>query len=54
MGDYHTDRALIAQAETPVQAAYRRRLEARVGRERAREIPSVSRFNSIVYPTYPS
>ena len=50
MGDYHTDKTLLAQSEDAVQTAYRESLEARVGVERAREIMSVSRFNTVLYP----
>ena len=50
MGDYHSDKTLLVQAEDPVQTAYREALEARVGADRAREIMSVSRFNTVLYP----
>ena len=50
MGDYHTDPTLLAQSEDPTQTAYREALEARVGRERAQAILSVSRFNTVLYP----
>jgi phenylpropionate dioxygenase-like ring-hydroxylating dioxygenase large terminal subunit len=51
MGDYHSDHKLMAQAkEDPVQARYIAALEDRVGAERAAQILSVSRFNTIVYP----
>ena len=50
MGDYHSDKTLLSQAEDPVQTAYRQALEASTGAERAREIMSVSRFNTVLYP----
>jgi len=50
MGDYHSDKTLLAQAEDPVQVAYRQALEAHMGVERAREVMSVSRFNTVLYP----
>jgi phenylpropionate dioxygenase-like ring-hydroxylating dioxygenase large terminal subunit len=50
MGDYHDDKRLLGEAGDPVIAQYRAALEARHGAERTRQILSVSRFNTIVYP----
>ncbi len=50
MGDYHDDETLLRKSQDPVHAEYRRRLEARLGPERTREVLRVSRFNTIVYP----
>ena len=50
MGDYHSDKTLLSTSEDPVQTAYREALEADVGSERAAEIMSVSRFNTVLYP----
>jgi phenylpropionate dioxygenase-like ring-hydroxylating dioxygenase large terminal subunit len=50
MGDYHSDDRLVVAMANPIFADYRQRLSARVGAERATEILSTHRFNSIVYP----
>jgi len=50
MGDYHSDKTLLSQSEDPVQTAYREALEASLGVERASEVMSVSRFNTVLYP----
>ncbi len=50
MGDYHDDKRLLGDNKDPVFAEYRAALEARHGAERTRQILSVSRFNTIVYP----
>ncbi len=50
MGDYHSDKTLLSQSEDPVQTAYREALEASLGVERAGEVMSVSRFNTVLYP----
>jgi phenylpropionate dioxygenase-like ring-hydroxylating dioxygenase large terminal subunit len=50
MGDYHDDKRLLAASDDPVFKEYHAALEARHGAERTREILSVSRFNTIVYP----
>ena len=51
MGDYHSDDRLVAAMNNPVFARYRASLEARHGVARAKEILSVHRFNTIIYPT---
>lgn len=50
MGDYHDDEKLVAGSDDPVHVEYRRRMEAAYGRDRAREILAVTRWNSIVFP----
>ena len=50
MGDYHDDEKLVAASDDPVHVEYQRRMEAAYGAERAREILSVTRWNSIVFP----
>lgn len=50
MGDYHDDKRLMAASDDPVFREYRGALEARHGPERVRQILSVSRFNTIIYP----
>lgn len=50
MGDYHTDDRLVASLDNPVFREYFDALTARLGESRAREVLSVSRFNSILYP----
>jgi phenylpropionate dioxygenase-like ring-hydroxylating dioxygenase large terminal subunit len=50
MGDYHDDERLLAKSDDPVFNEYHAKLEARHGPERTRQILSVMRFNSIVYP----
>ena len=50
MGDYHDDSRLVAGLDNPIFADYHARLEAEHGKERARQILNVRRFNSIVYP----
>lgn len=50
MGDYHSDDRMVTALRNPIFADYYARLEARLGKERAKEVLSVSRFNSIIYP----
>ncbi len=51
MGDYHTDSRMGARSEEdPVEREYREALEGTHGPERTREILSVTRFNTCVYP----
>ena len=50
MGDYHSDDRLVVAMANPIFAEYRAALSARVGAERATEILSNHRFNTIVYP----
>jgi phenylpropionate dioxygenase-like ring-hydroxylating dioxygenase large terminal subunit len=50
LGDYHNDSRLVTALNDPAFAEYRARMEAAVGRERTREVLSVTRWNSILYP----
>lgn len=50
MGDYHDDSRLVTALEHPVFADYRAALERRLGRDGARRVLGVLRWNSIVYP----
>ena len=50
MGDYHDDSRLVAALNNPLFGEYYRRMQARHGVERAREILGVTRWNSIIYP----
>jgi phenylpropionate dioxygenase-like ring-hydroxylating dioxygenase large terminal subunit len=50
LGDYHDDAKLVAALDDPVFRDYRAALEAAQGKERARAILNVSRWNSNVYP----
>jgi phenylpropionate dioxygenase-like ring-hydroxylating dioxygenase large terminal subunit len=50
MGDYHDDKRLVAGLNNPVFEEYAEALTARIGKDRANDVLSVSRFNSIVYP----
>ena len=50
MGDYHDDKRLLAVSDDPVAKEYHARLVAAHGEERTRQILSVMRFNTIVYP----
>ena len=50
LGDYHDDSKLVAAMNDPVFRDYIAALEARKGKERARKILEVRRWNSIVYP----
>ena len=50
LGDYHDDSKLVAAMHDPVFRDYIGALEAKKGKERAREIIEVRRWNSIVYP----
>lgn len=50
MGDYHSDDRLVAAMNNPMFARYRALLAASVGAERATEILSVHRFNTLIYP----
>ncbi len=50
MGDYHDDKRLVAGLNNPVFEEYAEALSARLGEQRANDVLSVSRFNSIIYP----
>lgn len=51
MGDYHDDRRLVVKAiDNPIFREYAEVLTQSIGAERASQVLSVSRFNSIVYP----
>jgi len=50
LGDYHDDSKLVAAMNDPVFRDYIAALEAKKGRDRARKILEVRRWNSIVYP----
>lgn len=50
LGDYHDDSKLVAAMNDPVFREYIAALEARKGKDKAREILEVRRWNSIVYP----
>jgi len=50
LGDYHDDSKLVAALEDPVFRDYIAALEAKQGKERARAILDVRRWNSNVYP----
>jgi phenylpropionate dioxygenase-like ring-hydroxylating dioxygenase large terminal subunit len=50
LGDYHDDAKLVAALEDPVFRDYIAALEAKQGKERARQILEVRRWNSNVYP----
>ena len=50
MADYHDDERLLTRSEDPVASAYYDALVAANGEDRTREILSVMRFNTIVYP----
>jgi len=50
MGDYHSDDRLVAGLDNPVFREYYDSLVGRLGEARAREVLSVARFNSIIYP----
>jgi phenylpropionate dioxygenase-like ring-hydroxylating dioxygenase large terminal subunit len=50
LGDYHDDAKLVAAMNDPVFRDYIAALEARKGKERTKEIMSVRRWNSNVYP----
>ena len=50
LGDYHDDAKLVAALQDPVFADYIAALEAKQGKERARRILEVRRWNSNVYP----
>ena len=50
LGDYHDDSKLVAAMNDPVFRDYIAALEARKGKEVARKILEVRRWNSIVYP----
>ncbi|HEX7008200.1 MAG TPA: Rieske 2Fe-2S domain-containing protein [Alphaproteobacteria bacterium] len=51
VGDYHDDAKLVATLENPAFRDYVAALEAKQGKERAREILSVRRWNTQIYPT---
>ncbi|HZT50600.1 MAG TPA: Rieske 2Fe-2S domain-containing protein [Stellaceae bacterium] len=50
LGDYHDDAKLVAALADPVFRDYTEALEAKRGRERARQILEVRRWNSNIYP----
>ena len=50
LGDYHDDSKLVAAMNDPVFRDYIAALEARKGKDRARKILEVRRWNSNVYP----
>ena len=50
MGDYHSDDRLVAGLDNPVFREYYESLVAKMGEARTREVLSVARFNSIIYP----
>jgi len=50
MGDYHSDDRLVAGLDNPVFREYYESLVAKLGEARTREVLSVARFNSIIYP----
>jgi phenylpropionate dioxygenase-like ring-hydroxylating dioxygenase large terminal subunit len=50
LGDYHDDAKLVAAMNDPVFRDYIAALEARKGKERAKKILEVRRWNSNVYP----
>jgi phenylpropionate dioxygenase-like ring-hydroxylating dioxygenase large terminal subunit len=51
LGDYHSDARLVAAMENPAFRDYAARMEAAYGADRAREILSVGRWNSNIYPS---
>ena len=51
LGDYHDDARLVATGTDPAFADYVAIMERKKGRERARRILSVTRWNSNVYPS---
>jgi phenylpropionate dioxygenase-like ring-hydroxylating dioxygenase large terminal subunit len=50
LGDYHDDAKLVAAMKDPVFRDYIAALEEKKGKERAREILEVRRWNSNIYP----
>ena len=50
LADYHDDEKLVKYSDDPVHLEYRRRMEAVHGPERTREILTLMRWNTIVYP----
>jgi phenylpropionate dioxygenase-like ring-hydroxylating dioxygenase large terminal subunit len=50
LGDYHDDSKLVAALQDPVFRDYIAALEAKQGKERARQILEVRRWNTNVYP----
>ena len=50
LGDYHDDSRLVTGLANPVFAEYHKRMEAKLGAERARHVLGVTRWNTIVYP----
>jgi phenylpropionate dioxygenase-like ring-hydroxylating dioxygenase large terminal subunit len=50
LGDYHDDAKLVAAMNDPVFRDYIATLEAKKGKERTKEILSVRRWNSNIYP----
>ena len=50
LGDYHDDAKLVAALDDPVFRDYIAALEAKKGKERARAILDVRRWNSNIYP----
>lgn len=51
LGDYHDDEKLVVTQNDPSFADYVAAMEARKGAERARQILSVTRWNTNIYPT---
>lgn len=51
LGDYHSDARLVAAMENPAFRDYAARMEAAYGEARAKEILTVGRWNSNVYPS---
>ncbi|MBV8744787.1 MAG: Rieske 2Fe-2S domain-containing protein [Xanthobacteraceae bacterium] len=50
LGDYHDDAKLVAAMEDPVFREYIAALEAKKGKEKAKKILEVRRWNSNIYP----
>jgi phenylpropionate dioxygenase-like ring-hydroxylating dioxygenase large terminal subunit len=50
MADYHDDEKLVKVSDDPVHVEYRQRMEKSFGAERTKEILSITRWNSIIFP----
>lgn len=50
LADYHDDEKLVKMSDDPLHVEYRRRMEATYGADRTREILTVMRWNTIVFP----
>ena len=50
LADYHDDEKLVKLSDDPLHVEYRRRMEARYGAERTREILTIMRWNTIIFP----